>query len=144
MTLYHVNVMWAIMLFGVLLWTTACVALNAALRRGMHRVGLALSYGILLWMLIDLPWREAITTWSLFAVLGGLLTVVYELWARRRYANTARRRRRLVRVEGLLLWPAMIPDAIGLMFNDAGILPADERQEHVADDLPVTVNGSVS
>lgn len=144
MTLYHVNVMWAIMLFGVLLWTTACVALNAALRRGMHRVGLTLSYGILLWMLIDLPWREAIATWSLFAVFGGLLTVVYELWARRRYANTARRRRRLVRVEGMLLWPAMIPDAIGLMFNDAGILPADERQEQVADDLPVTMNGSVS
>ena len=33
MTLYFVNFMWAIVLFGILLWTTACVALNAALRR---------------------------------------------------------------------------------------------------------------
>jgi heme A synthase len=47
MTLYFVNLMWAIVLFGVLLWTTACVALNAALRRGMRAMGMALSYGIL-------------------------------------------------------------------------------------------------
>lgn len=32
MTLYFVNFMWAIVLFGILLWTTSCVALNAALR----------------------------------------------------------------------------------------------------------------
>ena len=40
MTLYFVNFMWAIVLFGILLWTTACVALNAALRRGMRALGL--------------------------------------------------------------------------------------------------------
>jgi hypothetical protein len=134
MTFYFVNLMWAIMLFGVLLWTTACCALNAALRRGMHLMGLVLSYGILVWMLIDLPWRVAVTTWSVFAVGGGLLTIVYELWARRRYAGTGRAPRRLIRLEGIVLWPALVPDAVGLMFNDAGILPADERSERVHDD----------
>ena len=140
MTIYSVNIMWAIALFGVLLWTTACVALNAALRRGMQRLGLALSYGILLWMIIALPWREALATWAVFALFGGLLAALYELWARRRYAMSARTPRRLIRFEGLLLWPAMIPDAIGLMFNDAGILPADERHEHLHDDTHA-VNG---
>jgi hypothetical protein len=47
MTLYHINVMWAIVLFGILLWTTACVVLNAALRRGMGIMGMSLSYGAL-------------------------------------------------------------------------------------------------
>ena len=42
MTFLYVNLMWAIVLFGVLLWTTACVVLNAALRRGMGLMGLAL------------------------------------------------------------------------------------------------------
>jgi hypothetical protein len=32
------------------------------------------------------------------------------------------------------MWPAMIPDAVGLMVNDAGILPADARREQYQDD----------
>ena len=140
MTFYFVNLMWAIVLFGVLLWTTACVALNAALRRGMGIMGMVLSYGVLVWMLIDVPWHEAVATWSLFAVAGGLLTIVYESWARRRYAGTGRVARPFVRPIGALLWPAMIPDAVGLMLNDAGIIPADERSETHQEDT-LRVNG---
>ena len=111
MTLYFVNFMWAIVLFGILLWTTACVALNAALRRGMRALGMVLSYGVLCWMIVALPWREAAATWGLFAAAGGVLSVVYELWARGRYAGTGRPPRRLIRVEGVVMWPAMIPGA---------------------------------
>ena len=128
-TYYYVNLMWAIVLFGVLLWTTACVVLNAAFRRGMGIMGMSLSYGVLIWMLFEIPWREALATWSLFAVAGGLLTIVYELWARRRYRGTGRSPRSFSRLTGAFLWPAMIPDAVGLMLNDAGIIPADERSE---------------
>ncbi|HCT59076.1 MAG TPA: hypothetical protein DGD08_17890 [Gemmatimonas aurantiaca] len=131
--------MWAIVLFGVLLWTTVCVVLNAALRRGMGIMGLVLSYAVLAWMVFDLPLVEALITWSLFAVLGGMLTSVYELWARRRYAGTGRRPRPILRLTGLILWPAMVPDAFGLMLNDAGIIPADERSEtHQEDTLRIT------
>lgn len=134
-----VNLMWAIVLFGVLLWTSACVMLNAALRRGMGIMGLALSYGVLVWMLIALPLREALVTWGLFAALGGVITFVYELWARRKYAGTGRASRSLVQPLGLCLWPSMIPDAVGLMLNDAGILPADERAEtHQEDQRRIT------
>ncbi|MEQ1693759.1 MAG: hypothetical protein ABMA00_20895 [Gemmatimonas sp.] len=129
MTLYHIDVMWAIVLFGILLWTTACVMLNAALRRGMGLMGMTLSYGALIWMLFDLPWVEVAATWAFFAVVGGVITLVYEVWARRRYAGTARVPRPIIRITGILLWPAMIPDAVGLMLNDAGIIPADERSE---------------
>lgn len=129
MTYLHVNLMWAIVLFGVLLWTTACVVLNAALRKGMGIMGLVLSYGVLVWMLIDLPLIEALVTWGVFAALGGALTVVYELWARRKYAGTGRPSRPLVQIGGVFLWPSMVPDAFGLMLNDLGIIPADERSE---------------
>ena len=139
MTFAHVNLMWAIVLFGILLWTTACVVLNAALRRGMGLMGLVLSYAVLLWMVFDLPMRDALTTWALVAVMGGALTSVYELWARRRYAGTGRRARPVIRFEGLLLWPAMVPDAVGLMLNEAGIIPADARSEtHEEDTRRIT------
>ena len=63
-----------------------------------------------------------------------------ETWARRRYAGTGRVARPFVRPIGALLWPAMIPDAVGLMLNDAGILPADERRETHQEDT-LRVNG---
>jgi hypothetical protein len=139
MTFWSINLMWAIVLFGILLWTTACVLLNAALRRGMGIMGMVLSYSTLAWMLVALPLTEAAATWAVFVAFGGVLTVVYELWARRKYAGTARRARRLVRLEGAFLWPAMIPDAVGLMLNDAGIIPADERSEtHEEDSRRIT------
>jgi len=131
MTILYVDIMWAIVLFGVLLWTTAFVALNAALRRGMRVLALGLSYAILVWMIVDLPWREVVATRSVFAVAGGMLSLLYELWARRRYRAIGRTPRPLFHPQGLLLWPAMVPDAVGLMFNDAGILPSDGREEQV-------------
>lgn len=139
MTYFHVNIMWAIVLFGVLLWTTVSVALNAALRRGMGTMGMLLSYSVLVWMLIDLPWRDALTTWALFAVLGGCISFAYELWARRRYVGTGRTPRPLIRLEGIVRWPAMVPDAFGLVLNDLGVLPSDDRSEtHQEDTLRVT------
>jgi len=139
MTYFHVDIMWAIVLFGVLLWTTVTVVLNAALRRGMGTMGMVLSYAVLIWMLIDLPVRDALTTWAVFAALGGCISFAYELWARRRYADRARRRRPLIRLDGIVRWPALVPDAFGLVLNDLGILPSDDRSEtHQEDALRVT------
>lgn len=144
MTYFHIDIMWAIALFGILLWTTVSVVLNAALRRGMGTMGMLLSYLVLAWMLYDLPLRDALTTWALFAVAGGCVMFVYELWARRRYAGTPRAARPLVRLEGVVRWPAMVPDAFGLVLNDLGILPSDDRSEtHQEDSLRVTSEQAV-
>ena len=129
MTYFHVDIMWAIVLFGILLWTTVTIVLNAALRRGMGTMGMLLSYAVLAWMFYALPVRDAITTWMVFAAVGGCVTFVYELWARRRYAGQARKSRPLIRLEGIVRWPAMVPDAFGLVLNDLGILPTDDRSE---------------
>jgi hypothetical protein len=141
MTYFHVNVMWAIVLFGILLWATVSVVLNAAMRRGMGMMSLLLSYCVLAWMLYDLPLRDALTTWAVFALIGGGVMFVYELWARRRYAGRNRRARPLVRLSGLLRWPEMMPDAIGLVLNDLGVLPSDDRREAQEDDAPRAAGG---
>ena len=139
MTYFHVDIMWAIVLFGILLWTTVTIVLNAALRRGMGTMGMLLSYAVLAWMFYALPVRDAITTWMVFAGVGGCVTFVYELWARRRYAGQSRKPRPLIRLDGIVRWPAMVPDAFGLVLNDLGILPTDDRSEtHQEDSLRVT------
>lgn len=123
MTILYVDIMWALLFFGVTLWTTCCVVMNPGLR-GVRRMGLVLSYGLLVWMAAVVPWRETAATWCLFAASGGLLAGAYELWARLRYRGTARAPRPLVLLHGLVLWPMLIPDVVEGMLVDAGVLPA--------------------
>ena len=108
------------------LWTTCGVLMNAGLR-GVRWMGLALSYGVLAWMAIALPWRDALVTWGVFAVGGGAVALAYELWARRRYRSTGRPRRPVILLQGFLLWPALLPDAVEGMCVDVGILPPSRR-----------------
>lgn len=139
MTYFHINVMWAIVLFGVLLWSTVSVVLNAALRRGMGTMSMVLCYFVFAWMLYDLPLRDAITTWLFFALQGGIVMCLYELWARRHFAGSGRTPRSFIRLDGLVRWPMMMPDAFGMVLNDLGILPTDDRSESaVADEVRVT------
>ena len=130
MTILHVNIMWAFVLLGITLWTTACCVMNQALR-AVRWMGLALSYGAGLWMALQLPWLEVVVTWCVFAAAGGAIAMAYELWARRRYRGTGRRPRPLVLLQGFVLWPMMLPEVAEGVLVDAGILqataPAEER-----------------
>jgi hypothetical protein len=121
-TLWYVDIMWALMLFGVTLFTSCLVVVNRAMG-GLRTVGLVMTYGVGLGMLLTLPLEEAVVTWCVFAAAGGLVVFAYELWARRRYAGTGRVPRPLILLRGFLLWPAMLPEAIEGMVVDAGLLP---------------------
>ena len=56
-------------------------------------------------------------------MLFGITVFAYELWARHRYAGTGRKPRPLILLQGFVLWPSMLPEAIEGMVIDAGILP---------------------
>lgn len=122
MVLWHVDVMWALVLFGLTLFTIAFVVVNRALR-AMRPVGLGLTYATGAWMFFALPWLDAAVTWCAFALAGGALVFLYELWARRHYGAEGRRARPLVLLEGFVLWPMLLPDAVEGMVVDLGILP---------------------
>lgn len=130
MRIGSVDLMWAFALFGVAISTGACTVFNPVLR-GLRTMGIVTAYGLGIWMAAVLPLPVAITTWCVFAACGGVVAFGYELWARRRYAGTGRRNRPLVLLQGFLLWPGMIPDAIEGMLVDLGILepsgPAGEQ-----------------
>jgi hypothetical protein len=121
MTIWFIDIPWALMLFGVALFTGCCLVFNPVLRE-VRIMGIASAYGIGLWMAIVLPWRVAVATWCVFAAFGGVVAFTYELWARYRYRGTARRQRPLVLLRGFILWPTMVPEAVEGMLIDAGVL----------------------
>ncbi len=121
MTIWYVNVLWALMLLGVALFTGCCLVFNPVLK-SVRVMGIATAYAIGAWMAISLPWRDALVTWCIFAAFGGAVALAYELWARWRYRGTARQPRPLVLIQGFLLWPTMVPEAVEGVLIDAGVL----------------------
>ncbi|MGE0441532.1 MAG: hypothetical protein AB7S39_13685 [Gemmatimonadales bacterium] len=121
MTIWYFDIMWGLALFSVTAFAGACVVFNPAVR-GVRTMGIIASYTIGVLMLIALPPVIALATWCLFAAFGGLVALGYELWARRRYTAAGRKPRPLVLLQGFLLWPGMIPDAIEGALVDLGIL----------------------
>lgn len=121
MTIWYVNVLWALMLLGVALFTGCCLVFNPVLK-SVRVMGIATAYAIGAWMAISLPWQVALVTWCIFAAFGGTVALAYELWARWRYRGTARQPRPLVLIQGFLLWPTMVPEAVEGVLIDAGVL----------------------
>ncbi len=122
LTLWNVDIMWGMMLAGVTLFTACFVVSNRAMR-GMRIVGLVTTYALGVWMGLVIPWKTAAITWCAVAALGGGAVLAYELWAQWRFAGTGRARRPLILLQGFLLWPAMLPDALERMVVELGILP---------------------
>ncbi len=122
MTIWYVDIMWAMMLFGITLFLGCFIVSNRAMR-SMRMLGVVTSYAIGLWMAIALPWRVAAATWGVIAASCGLVVFAYELWARYRYAGTGRKPRPLILLQGFLLFPALLPDAMEGMCVDFGLLP---------------------
>jgi hypothetical protein len=121
MTIWYINVLWALMLLGVALFTGCCLVFNPVLK-SVRVMGIATAYAIGLWMALTLEWRVALATWCVFAAFGGTVALAYELWARWRYRGTTRKPRPLILLQGFVLWPTMVPEAVEGVLIDAGVL----------------------
>lgn len=121
MTIWYIDILWALMLLGVALWTGCCLVFNPVLK-AVRIMGIVVAYGVGLWMLITLEWKVALVTWCIFAAFGGVVSFAYELWARHHYKGKGRSPRPLVLLQGFVLWPTMVPDAVEGALVDAGVL----------------------
>lgn len=126
MTIWYIDILWALMLLGVALWTGCCLVFNPVLK-SIGVMGMVTAYGIGGWMLLTLDWRVALATWCVFAAFGGVVALAYELWARHRYRGTGRADRPLILLQGFLLWPLMVPEAVEGVLVDAGVLEPSWR-----------------
>lgn len=131
MTIWYIDILWALMLLGVALWTGCCLVFNPVLK-SIRVMGIGTAYAVGLWMFIALDWKVALATWCIFAAFGGAVALVYELWARHRYRGSGRSDRPLVLLQGFILWPTMVPEAVEGVMIDAGILEPSWRAPHAA------------
>jgi len=125
-TIWYIDILWALMLLGIALFTGCCLVFNPVLK-SVRVMGIATAYAVGLWMLIALDLRVAITTWCIFAAFGGAMAFAYELWARYRYRHGNRPARPLVLLRGFILWPTMVPEAVEGVLIDAGVLEPSWR-----------------
>ena len=65
----------------------------------------------------------------------GAVALAYELWARWRYRGTDRRPRPLILLQGFVLWPTMVPEAVEGVLIDAGVLEPSWSASAPADRL---------
>jgi hypothetical protein len=133
-TVWYFSILWGLMLLGVALFTGCCLVFNPVLK-SVRVMGIATAYAIAGWMALTLEWRVALATWCLFAAFGGLVALAYELWARWRYRGTGRRPRPLILLQGFILWPTMVPEAVEGVLIDAGVLEPSWNASACPEDL---------
>lgn len=80
-------------------------------------------------MLVALPWQQALATWTLAGLAGGVLYLAYEVVAYLRLPERARDARPGLGVlfHGLLLWPVMLPEAVEYLLAELGVLKAPSQ-----------------
>ena len=119
-----ISLKWLLVLAGATAWTVFFSLFNNPGVRGWRNLGWIACYVLGLAMPFVLPWRAALVTWSLAGLTSGLAYFAYELFAyiQSRAPDAKPRVRTLV--NGLFLWPIMLPEAIEYSLADLGIMKA--------------------
>ena len=115
------NAPWALALLVGLGWTTAFSLLQPPLR-GLRNLGILASYVLGVGMAFQAPWREALFTWVVFALAGGVAYVGYEAWSRGRQPADGDRLSLSPLLHAVLAWPIMFPEAVEYLLAELGVL----------------------
>jgi hypothetical protein len=104
-------------------WTIFFSFSNTPGLRGWRNLGWLSCYVIGLVMLFALSWLCALTTWAVFGITSGLLYFTYEVFGYwRERSQNATKPSFMTVINGLLLWPIMLPEVIEYCLADLGIL----------------------
>ena len=117
-----VNLKWLAILGAAAAWTTFFSLFNKPGIRGWRNLGWPGCYVIAVVMLFVLPWRSSLATWSLLGIGSGLLYFAYEVFGYVRAADDKTKPRIATILNGLFLWPIMLPEAIEYWLADLGVL----------------------
>jgi hypothetical protein len=126
-----ISTKWLLILLCAAAWTTFFSLFNTPRIRGWRNLGWMACFLIGLVMLIVLPWRVALATWSVVGVASGLLYYCYGCYSR----LTAKSEeciswpRPSTSLHGLLIWPIMLPEAIEYWLADIGVLRHGAKAE---------------
>ena len=119
-----ISTTWLLILLSAAAWTTFFSFFSTPGIRGWRNLGWMACFVIGTFMLVTLPLRVALATWSVVGFVSGLLYYCYGCYSR----LTAKPEediswpRPSTILHGLLLWPIMLPEAIEYWLADRGVL----------------------
>lgn len=107
-------------------WTSFFSLFSRPQIRGWRNLGLLAGFMLGVAMLVALPWQQALATWSVIGLTGGLFYLAYEFVAYLRMPERTRddRPSLAVLLHGLVLWPVMLPEAFEYLLTELGVLKA--------------------
>jgi hypothetical protein len=121
-----VSLKWLAILSVATAWTIFFSLFNRPGVRGWRNLGWLACYSIAIVMLFALPWRSSLVTWSLLGIGSGLLYFAYELFGYFRAGSQPGSKPRVTTIlNGLFLWPIMLPEVIEYWLADLGVLKAE-------------------
>ncbi|MFO7569364.1 MAG: hypothetical protein R6W75_06160 [Smithellaceae bacterium] len=120
----YINISQAMTMFITVLWTTI---FSFAIRpgiRGFRNLGILGGYVSGFVFIFIAGWQQALFTWILFGVLGGVIYVFWEVFQRAKAPEGEEKPSVSINhiFSGLLAWPIMIPEAIEYILAEIGIL----------------------
>lgn len=121
-----VDLLWLGLLAASAGWSSFFSMFNRPHIRGWRNLGLLAGFMLGIAMLVALPWQNALVTWTVAGLTGGILYLTYEVVAYLRLPERTRdaRPKMGVLIHGLLLWPVMLPEAVEYLLTELGVLKA--------------------
>lgn len=111
-------------MFITVLWTTIFSLSIKPGIRGFRNLGILGSYVSGIVFIFLAGWKQALFTWILFGVLGGVIYIIWEVLQRVKTPEGEEKPSVSIKhiFSGLLAWPIMIPEAIEYILAEIGIL----------------------
>ena len=133
----YLDIPFAISLFLAVGWTMLFSLSNNPGVRGLRNLGILASYVLLPVFLFVAGWKEALVTWAVFGVAGGVIYIGWE--SLQRFRTPAGEEKPSVSLSslvfGLLAWPIMVPEAVEYSLAELGILrvPQSSQVQEIAE-----------
>jgi hypothetical protein len=122
-----IDTSWLAALLAAGAWTTFFSMFDKPGIRGYRNLGWVACYIIGVLMFFFASWRVALGTWAAVGVASGFLYLLYEVGAFLRSKDKEAKPRPRVILDGLYLWPIMLPEAIEYSLAELGMVISEEQ-----------------
>jgi hypothetical protein len=122
---------WLTALLITAAWTIFFSMFNTHWIRGYRNLGILAGYAVGLAMSFFAGWRAALVTWAVIGAAAGIIYFLYEAVGYIRSKDADSRPKLRTLLDGLVLWPVMLPEVVENALAEAGILKPPAAQEMV-------------
>lgn len=119
-----IHTTWLAALLAAAAWTTLFSLASVPWVRGYRNFGWLACYAIGVAMFVRADLRTALATWAVVGIGSGVAYFAYEAMVRVRSGADAAKPSPRALLDGVFLWPIMLPEAIENSLSELGLLKA--------------------